>query len=306
MLNDDKLGMKALVLLLLTLLAACNQVAFDSGETAPATPDVVVPQFACPSGYIEVPGEDFCVMAYEASNDSGAPKSVSDVTPWVNITYPASKTACDSLNTDPADLGEYALISNDEWTTIARNLENVNSNWSGGTVGSGCLKRGNSGGWQNGICSDNIGYVGIAFGASRGPLAELTLSNGKKIYDFSGNVWEFVDWDIPYNMKAGSSSVGGDDFEFTDLDLKVGSGDPMALSNWGPSNPAFNSSNEVGFFNRGRTDNIATDYIIPMRGGANYSGTGGGVFTLNTTRDGNPWWDPDYGDAGFRCVYRKK
>lgn len=38
----------------------------------------------------------------------------------------------------------YSLITNAQWQTIARNIEQVSANWSGGSVGAGSLNRGHS------------------------------------------------------------------------------------------------------------------------------------------------------------------
>jgi len=39
----------------------------------------------------------------------------------------------------------YHLITNWEWMAIARDIEQVPENWTGGAVGSGMIKRGNVG-----------------------------------------------------------------------------------------------------------------------------------------------------------------
>ena len=49
-------------------------------------------------------------------------------------------TQCSSLGAG------YALISNAQWQTIAQNIENVATNWSGGAVGTGGIPRGHSDG----------------------------------------------------------------------------------------------------------------------------------------------------------------
>ena len=57
---------------------------------------------------------------------------------------------CNSLNTETnlldneSDLhnnGTYSLLSNLEWIAIAKNIENVAVNWTGGVVGTGCLTK---------------------------------------------------------------------------------------------------------------------------------------------------------------------
>jgi hypothetical protein len=77
-------------------------------------------------------------MKYEAKDDgSGNAVSQANTTPWVSINQVDAWDECDSLNTedtrtnidnDTNNDGTYALISNPEWMTIARNVENVDTN----------------------------------------------------------------------------------------------------------------------------------------------------------------------------------
>jgi len=122
--------------------------------------------------------------------------SKAEVKPWVDTTQTNAKAKCRSLNTetsdndidnDMGDDGTYALISNPEWMAIARNVENIKSNWTSGTVGGGCLFRGNVGNALpcNGPSTDQVdsGYaeLGADFGSERNELAKLTLDNGEEI-----------------------------------------------------------------------------------------------------------------------------
>lgn len=72
--------------------------------------------------------------------------------------------------------------------TIAQNVLSVASNWSGGTVGNGCIARGNNG------TNDACGYDGTdpEFGSGRNSKASLMLTNGQVIWDLAGNVWEWT------------------------------------------------------------------------------------------------------------------
>ena len=101
-----------------------------------------VTSLSCPTGFVEVPGDgtfstnDFCVMQYEAKENGGA---VSEPTgqPWVNISLSEARTACSNLGSD------YHLMTNAEWMSMARNLEQRTGNWYGG-MGSGFLYIGHS------------------------------------------------------------------------------------------------------------------------------------------------------------------
>ncbi len=94
-------------------------------------------------------------------------------------------------------------MTNDEWMTVARNAESVAANWSGGSVGSGGMFRGN-----NGLEFDSLGCDGAgtdhvaaasadnaALSSSRSSCADkrqLKLTNGEIVWDLAGNVWEHV------------------------------------------------------------------------------------------------------------------
>jgi len=95
-----------------------------------------------------------------------------------------------------------AIISNNEWMTVARNSELRHANWLGGNVNNGCMKIGNTRG--SGGCSyDGANPEG---GAARNTLARLELSSGSQVWDFSGNLWEWVDFD---ELSPGFDLAGG-------------------------------------------------------------------------------------------------
>ena len=118
------------------------------------------------------------------------PVSVPGGKPWRKINRDNAVKECRQLNDifpGEKDRGmEYDLISNREWQTIARDIEQQPENWSGEAVGSGCLKQGNNG--VDTKCSYNGGDP------ERGGKAKAShvLSNEQLIYHFSGNVWEWV------------------------------------------------------------------------------------------------------------------
>lgn len=141
--------------------------------------------------YVWVPGSakygtlpGFCVMKYEAKNDgSNVAVSTESGAPWVSINQ---RTARDRAREACAGCH---LISEAEWMTIATDVALQDENWSGGTVGSGCLFRGNVGN------NDACGYNGAdpENGPGRDQKAKFVLSNGQEIWDISGNVWEWTD-----------------------------------------------------------------------------------------------------------------
>ena len=290
----------------------------DSGEINSSDPvvedPIIAPNIECPAGYIAVPSNsdvgvdnDFCVMKYEAKNDgSGNPISQAEKTPWVLINQADAKAACRSLNTesndsdidgDTGDDGTFALISNPEWMTIARNIENVDSNWTGGTRGTGCLFRGNVGAKLPCEGGDS-GYNGPDphFGLERSETAKLTLDNGEEVWDFSGNVWDIIDWNIAQGDKAyiladGKSSVM---IEFTDLDTNIGKDNVMSPDTWQPTDPNLDSTNGIGKYHL-FTREIDT---VVFRGG-DWGSVGAGAFALLIFEDSSSFLN-----ASFRCVYR--
>ena len=154
--------------------------------------------------WVAVPGDSvygtngFCVQKYIPSNVSNVPTSQTGTTPWVRISQTTAKTQCSNLGAG------YHLITNPEWMTIAANIANTGSNWSGGSVGSGTLARGHSDNNPASACaaaaSDANGWVqNDCTGQTQGALAYIErrtrdLSNGNVIWDIGGNVGQWVDY----------------------------------------------------------------------------------------------------------------
>lgn len=175
---------------------------------------------SCPTGWIEIPGTNNCTMKYEAKisgNDNGnqtynsafIADSRPSGTPWVNITQQQAKDECIAIGAH--------LMTNAEWMTIARNIENnptpntVNNYfYIGNSDESGVVLSASS--------NDNDGYYGTGESAQkewfkfslieeahaiamqcedvRDPILQkrtFQLNNGEIIWDFSGNISEMVD-----------------------------------------------------------------------------------------------------------------
>ena len=162
----------------------------------------------CPDNYVLVPSlrgytiDPFCVSKYEMRNVSSVATATAVGNPWRALTRNTAKTKC-------SDLGSgYSLMTNDEWQTVARNIELVPGSWGGGTVGSAQgLSIGNSGSAiQPASVDDNEACSGITLGASdtcdsrtwHANRRTFTLSNQQVIWDVAGNVWE---WMKDRNMK---------------------------------------------------------------------------------------------------------
>ncbi|MCK5630733.1 MAG: SUMF1/EgtB/PvdO family nonheme iron enzyme, partial [Nanoarchaeota archaeon] len=280
--------MKKIILILFAIILASTFVSASS----------------CPENWILVPGNaafntsDFCVMKYEAKNDgSNNPISQADSAPWVSITQTDAIAECASLGTG------YNLMTNAEWMTIARNIEQQTANWADGVIGStvasgGGLYRGNVG------ITDSASYDGLnpEYGTGRNSKAELALSNGATIWDLSGNVWEWTNDTIacageectidemPYGIIPASGWI-----EFTAINT-YGS---LSYDEIRPSNSNWNAGYGVG--------RLYTDYDAAYpsgnihafrRGGDWHHGAHVGVFTLFLYNAPSG----SYTSVGFRCI----
>jgi formylglycine-generating enzyme required for sulfatase activity len=257
------------------------------------------PALSCPAGFIAVPGvpgsqyvstKDFCIMQYIAGNSAGVPSSSATLTPWVSISQPSAISACQSMGTD------YHLITNKEWMTIARNAEQVGSNWTGGSPGSGIM----AAGWRNGgntavAPANTTAYLyntGANTGASGGSVDQrrtLTLSNGNQIWDLSGNVWE---WTNDLDNDATNSGWAGGFASWSWQEWSsVGA---TQRNNAGPSNSGYNSGNGMGQV----YGNNTTGGNAFLRGGPWGNGTDAGAFALHLGSA------PSYTgtSVGFRCA----
>ena len=249
----------------------------------------------CPTGYVGIPGnvvmgtDHFCVMQYEAkcagsscpTNTAGPnalPTSAPAGLPWTQVSMQQAKAACDQLGF------QYDLISNPEWMTIARHVELVPQNWSGGAVNSGCMYRGNVG------ITDSCSYNGSdpEAGTGRNSKASLRLANGQSIWDFSGNVWELTDWSLTSGLQVGPTNCPSTLVELSQVMCPA-----LSTNLYLPiSSPAL-ASKGLGFFYGGSGG-------AAIRGGNWSSGNSAGAFALfmanSTTSSGSPF--------GFRCVWR--
>jgi hypothetical protein len=153
--------------------------------------------FDCPTGMIPVPPSSsgrpgFCVDKYEAKQSGSVAVSQAAGTPWVSINQQDARGACRAAGK--------RLITEEDWLHIAQDVEQVGWNWSGGTPGSGQMSDGHS---------DNSPANSLAASTDDDPCSgtgqtcdtstwnsqrrTYRLSNGEYIWDFGGNVWNWVD-----------------------------------------------------------------------------------------------------------------
>ena len=284
--------------------------------------------------------KDFCVMKYEAKAYHSAnqtidadgcneeacttadwgledhiPASSPTGSPWRRINPINASAECNSLNALNGVSDKFDLISNPESMTIARNAEGEDANWETGTPGSGAMFRGHSDvHWSSppsalAAAADSDPYNGTgndpsqAMGSGKEQKRTLTLSNGEVIWDLSGNVWEWVDWEtggafttvLEEDKAFDGTDVApvGDWREFTLLDQNINNGDVMNPLTWQSSNPALNSSHGIGLYFSGISGGAA------IRGGNWSDGGAAGAFALAVSASTTA-----YVAAGFRCVYR--
>jgi formylglycine-generating enzyme required for sulfatase activity len=278
---------------------------------------------SCPSGYVGVPGNStaglgsalatignatgsldpsraFCVMKYPAKNVSSVAASVPSGTPWVDISRNTALQTCSSLGTG------FGLISNTQWQVVARNAENVASNWSGGAVGTGVLNRGHSdnspGGALANTADDTDGYFGTGntgftsaawsgLGATPATGAEQKrthiLNNGKVVWDFGGNVWNWVSDN--YSTLSLSPAIPGGWGEYSNTTNFPESG--VNRLNFAPTG-SFNSSQNAGQLYGGSAGAV-------VRGGGWGSTSDGGLFAAALS---NGPTNTSSG-IGFRCAF---
>lgn len=286
----------------------------------------------CPAGYIGVPGSatfetnDFCVMQYEAkcaSNSnlliglspaigSGAsspsrtydntyagnactaansrtPVSTPSGWPITKINQPTAKLYCESIGGH--------LITNPEWMTIARNVEQVGVNWWAGIVGTNSLALGHYGYAIGQTLDGSEVFSGTVLYGKTSPQVftpiykrELYLSSGDKIIDFSGNVAEWVDAQCTQGNSDGQYSNINQPWDYSDS-----SSPNLAYERTisGPSSSSYGNSHGVGTY-RGCT---ATGNVF-LRGGWLNGGNNDGIFDLDLSRNSS-FSDPL---VGFRCV----
>ena len=273
--------------------------------------------YACPTNFIPVPMNsavktttDFCVAKYEMKNVSSVATSQAASTPYVNLTWSASKAKCEALG------GNYKMISNAEWMTLARNIEAQSSNWSSGSVNNGVLARGhsdNSPTSPQAAAADNSPYSNTGNAATDAANAGWeqkrthNISTGDVIWDLAGNAEEWIDWSVTDDQKAYRSIDSrpvATNIEFNVLDTLISANDYMPTSFWSPLNLTLDSTNNgIGAYYAGvnNSSNLYTGIInYPARGGNNSDSSQSGVYRLRSS-----YISTDTSSSrGFRCTYR--
>lgn len=279
-------------------------IDITDGQYTASMTTVVDVILACPSNYIKVPGvapiNDFCVMKYEASNNgSNQPISSAVAVPWNAVSMDSARSYCLGVNEPGFQSSRFDLISNEEWVIIAQDIEDQPTNWTNGVVGSpNALNRGWSLATNTSFstnktvnCVYNTGADACAGTGDHNYKRTHNLSNGEVIWDFAGNLSEWVD------------------FNLNDSILTLG---PTNVSPAGYMEPAISGSTgsltnlDIGQMNSYNAM-MGTGKIIggPVgaltRGGFYNEDLNAGIFNMNMQASSTT-----IGDAknGFRCVYR--
>lgn len=264
-----------------------DELTDSAGGSTPATD-------TCPTGYILAPPLNgyttlsFCVAKYEMKNNTTL-MSESSGQPYTGINKASALSACQSLGTG------YDLITNNQWQTIARNIADQATNWSSGVAYSGELNTGHSDNVPANSLSANSDDNQACEGTGQSCSSSIwdsqrrthTLSNGNVIWDFAGNIYEFIKED-------NNSAQGTDGYAST-----------------------FNGNNSL-------QDNFSNDTFCASPSSAPYCGFGWGRVNFNSgvILRGGYWTsgagtapgifasDLSFGPAGsstalgFRCVYQ--
>lgn len=215
-----------------------------------------------------------------------------------SISHDTAKTYCQSLGVG------FHLITNDEWMTIARDAEQVASNWTSGSVGSGNLFGGHMDNSPNlaqvASMNDADGYYNTGNSAPSNQRRTLVLSNGEVIWDLSGNLWEHVMRDTSDTL---TSQLNQPDTAISDGQWKTS--EFTALTSYGnmsydmirPSNSSWNSTYGVGRIHHCDGCTNAIDQNVFLRGNR-WSDSVAGVYGLYLN------WAAGQTDnsVGFRCA----
>ncbi len=276
---------------------------------------------SCPENFIQVPplGEyssiSFCVAKYEmkkvepegqAEEATARASSLAEGTPWANISQQGALEACQAL-------GEgYDLITNDRWQAIARNIESVRQNWKTGVVG---------------IDGEEInrGYFGPSATAAIAAASDDTmacegtgqecslrewhknrrthvLSNGEVIWDFSGNVSEWIKEIHAADGEYGSSTYVSQIEDIRTERASLGGGpERTAKDQFGPAED-YSTLNDNPWGGLGYAYLISPDESNKgVFRGASYdesSNSGPGIFSVNLLESPSTTAD----NIGFRCT----
>jgi formylglycine-generating enzyme required for sulfatase activity len=225
---------------------------------------VTVPTTTLPGGRV-VPL--FQVARFAAARDAAGKLSfAADDAPWININYAEAQAVA-------AEHG-YKLITETQWLAIAWNASQVAENWSGGAVGVGKMNQG--------IRNDSCARSGsdVSDSPSDPVRRYVTLSNGQRVYDFNGNLFQWVFDDVQGN------SEGLINASITAQSLSRSVAAAAGAADWREKGLGWQPDGDARWAG-----------VALLRGGCFYSEDAAGVFRLNYD-----FPDGRDADVGFRCT----
>jgi formylglycine-generating enzyme required for sulfatase activity len=227
---------------------------------APSTSDlfITIPEVTLPNGAI-VPS--FRVGQYVCTQGADGKAAITaEGTPWVRINFDEAKAACITAG--------YALITELQWLAIAYDASQQACNWNTGIVGRGRLAQG----LRNNSVSE--AQPGTFEPDDPDEQRWLTLSNGERICDLNGNVYQWV-----------FDDVQGDD-------------QGRIARNFAEDSPSITTA-PFPSRTKGMGDYEAWNWSgsALIRGGYWVSGAYAGAFHLN-----NDWPGHRIDNVGFRCT----
>ena len=219
---------------------------------------ITIPEVTLPNGTV-VPS--FMVGQFACGKgEDGKAVITAEAIPWVNINFKEAKVAC-------AEIGGNAITER-QWLAIAHDVATQDCNWTGGKVGVGSLFQG--------LRNDTVDEAqpGTYDSPDETEQRWLTLSNGERICDLNGNLYQWVFDDvqgdengiIAHNFPKDSPSITTPQFP----SRKNGMGD-YEVWDW-------------------------SGYAL-IRAGRWYSGSYAGVFNLGVV-----WPSYRLAYVGFRCT----
>ena len=286
-------------------------------------------RFECPENYIGVPalagygepvdpsnaGENypsksFCVAKYEMKNVGGKATSQPRSPPWVHIKLEDANGKCTGITMDGYD-GSFDLITNDEWQTIARNIEDVPNNWRLGRVKiykeSGSFNTYTVNRVNNGHSFNIQRPLEVSSNAQNSwdkDKRSHLLSNGEIIFDLSGNVWEWVQYDGDLPVLESDHPIIGNKKCACNNQLTEN-----VREAFGGRITSENCSYLLGpFYCVGLGSiNVLSGQKSITRGGSYGSGDKtSGVFAVESRAEGSRAGEGSAKNIGFRCAYHPK